>query len=76
MLVLFHDKKCRNCINFVTCILLWDFIVLGLVLSWWKIKHEMKISAFSRLARKKFASKGFRKKATLEAHAENWRVKC
>ena len=26
---------------FVACIL-WDFIVLGLVLSWWKIEHEMK----------------------------------
>ena len=33
MLALFHDKKCCNCFNFVPCIL-WDFIVLGLVLSW------------------------------------------
>ena len=33
MLTLFHNKKCCNCINFVPCVL-WDFIVLGLVLSW------------------------------------------
>ena len=26
--------------NFVPCIL-WDFIVLGLILSWWKIKHVL-----------------------------------
>ena len=32
MLALFHDKKCYNCIIFVYCVL-WDFIVLGLVLS-------------------------------------------
>ena len=41
MLALFHDKKCCNCFNFVPCIL-WDFIVLGLVLSWWRIEHELK----------------------------------
>ena len=33
MLSLFHDKMCCNCFNFIPCIL-WDFIVLGLVLSW------------------------------------------
>ena len=33
MLALFYDKKCYNCINFVFFIL-WDFIILGLVLSW------------------------------------------
>ena len=33
MLALFRDKKCCNFFNFVPCIL-WDFIVLGLVLSW------------------------------------------
>ena len=33
MLALFHVKKCCNCFDFVPCIL-WDFIVLGLVLSW------------------------------------------
>ena len=37
---LFHDKKCGNCFNFVLCIL-WDFIVLGLVLSWWRIEHVL-----------------------------------
>ena len=41
MLALFHDKKCCNCFNFVSCIL-WDFIVLGIVLSWWRIEHELK----------------------------------
>ena len=56
MLILFHDKKYCNCINFVLCIL-WDFIVLGLVLSWWKIRLTMKISAIFRLSRKKFVSK-------------------
>ena len=29
----FMTKKCCNCFNFVPCIL-WDFIVLGLGLSW------------------------------------------
>ena len=55
-------KKCCNCINFVPCIL-WNFIVLGLVLSWWRIKHAMKINAILWLTRKKLASKGSRKKA-------------
>ena len=36
----------------------------------------MKISAVSQLARKKFVSKGSYKKATWEAHAGSWRVKC
>ena len=40
MLTLFHDKKCCNCFNFVRYIL-WDFIVLGLVLSWWRIEHVL-----------------------------------
>ena len=62
MLVLFHDRKCCNCINFFPCIL-WDFIVLNLVLSWWRIKHEMKISAISWLAYKKFARKVLAKRA-------------
>ena len=62
MLVLFHDKKCCNCINFVPCIL-WDFIILSLVLSWWRIEHEMKIGAVSRLARKKFARKVLAKRS-------------
>ena len=37
LLGLFHEKKCCNCFNFVPCTL-WDFIVLGLVLSWWRLK--------------------------------------
>ena len=37
--------------------ILWDFTVLRLVLSWWRIKHAMKISAISRLARKKLTTK-------------------
>ena len=40
MLDLFHNKKCCNCFNFVPYIL-WDFIVLGLVLSWWRIEHVL-----------------------------------
>ena len=40
MLAFFHDKKCYNCFNFVPCIL-WDYIVLGLVLSQWRIEHEI-----------------------------------
>ena len=36
-----HEKKCCNCYNFVPCFL-WDFIVLDLVLSWWRIEHKMK----------------------------------
>ena len=68
-------KKCCNCINLFLCIL-WDFVVLDLVLSWWRIKHEMKISKILRLARKKFVSKGSCKKAMWEAYAGSWRVKC
>ena len=45
MLALFHDKKCCNCSNFVPCIL-WDFIVLGLVLTWWRLKLKWRISGF------------------------------
>ena len=63
MLALSHDKKCCNCINLFPCIL-WNFIVLSLVLSWWKIEHETKISTVLRLARKKFASKGSYEKGT------------
>ena len=33
LLALFHNKKCCNCFNLYPCTL-WDFIVLGLVLSW------------------------------------------
>ena len=75
MLTLFHDKKYCNCINLFPCIL-WDFTVLGLVLSWWRIKYAMKISAVSPLACKKFANKGSCEKVTWEAQARSWRVKC
>ena len=74
MLDFFSDKECCNCIKLFLCIL-WDSIVLGLVLSWWRIKHEMKISAVSRLARK-FLRKGSRGKATREVHVGSWSVKC
>ena len=52
--------------------ILWNFIVLGLVLSLWKIKHKMKISAVMWLACKKFARKVFRK-----GHIRNtcWKLK-
>ena len=75
MLTLFHDKKCCKCIKLFHCIL-WDFIVFDLVLSWWRIKLQMKISAISQLAHKKFASKGSREKVMWEAYAKNWIVKC
>ena len=58
-------KKCYNCINLFHCIL-WDLLVLGLVLNWWRIKLEMKISAILRLAHKKFARKGSHEKHMLE----------
>ena len=70
---IYSMTKCCNCFNFYPCIL-WDFIVLSLVLSWWRIKHETKISTVLRLARKKFVSKGSREKGTWEAHARSWRV--
>ena len=38
-------KTCCNCSNFVPCIL-WDFIVLGLVLSWWRLKLKWRIIGF------------------------------
>ena len=75
MLALFHDKKCCICNKLFPCIL-WDFIVLGLVLSWWRIKHAIKINEISRLARKKFVSKGSCEKTMWEVHARSWRVKC
>ena len=75
MLALFHDKNYCNCIKLFPYIL-WDSTVLGLVLSWWRIEDEMKISVVLRLARKQFASKVFYKKATCDAHARNWKVKC
>ena len=73
VIALFLDKKFCNCFNFVPCIL-WDFIVLGLVSCWWRIKLEIKnqcnFTVGSRVARKK----GSHKKGTWEAHARSWRV--
>ena len=40
MLALFHDKNCCNYFNLFPCIL-WNFIVWGLVLSWWRIEHVL-----------------------------------
>ena len=59
MLALFHNKKCCNCINFVPCIL-WDFIVLGLVLSWWRLE--------------KFVRRVLAKRTCEEHMTGSWRV--
>ena len=75
MLDLFHNKKCCNCNNLFPCIL-WDFIALGFVVSWWRIKHAMKISTVLRQTHKKFTSKGYHENATWEVHARSWKVKC
>ena len=60
-------QKCCNWNKLFPCIL-WNFIVLSLVLSWWKIKYVIKINAVSWLAHKKLVSKGTHEKATCEAH--------
>ena len=65
MLVLFHDKKCCNCINLCPCIL-WDLFVMGLVLSWWRLLKKL-ISWLSSLVVQPM-------KVTWEAHAGSWRV--
>ena len=65
MLALFHDKKCCNCSNFVPCIL-WDFIVLDLVLSWWKLKLKWRINGFHE--------KLNRERACEEHMTGSWRV--
>ena len=67
VLALFHDKKCYNCINLFPCIL-WDFTILGLVLSWWRLLKKLILRLVSRVVQ--FA------KVTWEAHAGSWRVKC
>ena len=66
MLTLFHDKKCCNCFNFVPCIL-WDFIVLGLVLSWWRFKLKWRISGFARSSRETNPQKSHVRSTWLEA---------
>ena len=72
MLTLFHNKKCCNFFNFVPCIL-WDLIVLGLVLSWLRIEHEIKISTVSRLAHEKFSRRVTRKKG--HVRSTRWKLK-
>ena len=64
MLALFHDKKCCNCFNLYPCTL-WHFIVLDLVLSWWRLKLKWRISGF--------CEKLSRKRATWGAH--DWKLK-
>ena len=72
MLALFHDKKCYNCFNFIPCIL-WDFIVLGLVLSWWKLKLNWR-QCISQLAREKFVRRVPMKRACEEHMTGSWKV--
>ena len=72
MLALFHDKKCCKCIKLFSYIL-WNFIVLGLVLSWWRIEHEIKISAISQLAREKFMRTVTREKGHVRSTC--WKMK-
>ena len=40
VLALFHDKKWCNYINLFPCIL-WDFIVMSLVVSWWRLPKKL-----------------------------------
>ena len=69
MLALFQNKKCCNWFNFVPCIL-WDFIVLGLVLNWWRIEHVLDEQVdFMSVLRETT-----REKATWEAHVRSWKV--
>ena len=48
MLTLFHDKKCCNSINLFLCIL-WDFFIMGLVLSWWRLIITIDLTTCSQL---------------------------
>ena len=49
MLTLFHDKKCCNFINLFPYIL-WELIVMGLVLIWWRLLKNLISWLGSRLA--------------------------
>ena len=64
---LFHDKKCCNCINLFPCIL-WDFIILGLVLSRWRLLKKLISWLNSRVVQPV--------KVSWESHTGSWRVKC
>ena len=66
MLALFHDKKCCNCFNLFPCIL-WDFIVLGLILSWWRLKLNLRSVHFASSLRE-IREKGSHEKGMREAH--------
>ena len=67
VLTLFHDKKYCNCTNLFFCIL-WDFIVLGLVLSWWRLLKKLILRLGSWVMQPA--------KVTWESHVGSWRVKC
>ena len=72
-MALFHDKKCCNCIKLFPCIL-WDFIVLDLVLSWWKIEHVLdKVSRFHECLAKSLPAKEPCEKHMLETE-ESWQA--
>ena len=72
MLALFHDKKCCNYFNFVLCIL-WDFIVLGLVLSWWRLKLNWWSVQFATSSWED-REKGSHEKAIEKHMSGSWRV--
>ena len=70
--LLFYDKKCCNYFNVISCIL-WDFIILGLVLSWWRIEHVLeKQKDFMRRSREA-CEKLTRETAMWEAH--DWKLR-
>ena len=77
MLVLFHDKKCWNFIYLFPCIL-WDFTILGLVLSWWRIKPTMRSVQFrdylARSSQVKISTKRPHEKHMLEAEESSVRL--
>ena len=72
MLALFHDKKCCNCFNLFPCIL-WDFIVLGLVLSWWRLKLNWRSVHFATSLWEVY-EKGSHEKACEKHMTRSWRV--
>ena len=72
MFALFHDKKCCNFFNLFPCIL-WDFIVLGLVLSWWRIKLNWRSVHFTTISRE-VREKVSHKKACENHMTGSWRV--
>ena len=71
VLALFQDKKCSNFIKLFPCIL-WDLIVMGLILSWWRLLKTVKIR--NLLATESPVDNP--QKVIWEAHAGSWRVNC